>query len=92
MFNFKKSLLKNIIKKLDENDGLFIELIDNTVDGGLVEINIIHDQYMTFDDIINLLPNEIKILQLRNKIKISINPVYIQTYEYTPKLSLKLIK
>lgn len=82
------------VNRLDENDGLFIELIDNAnhkLNDSLIEINILHDQYISFKEINNMIPNEWRKFEKQGRLKINITSVYIPQYEYTKKCCLKLV-
>jgi hypothetical protein len=71
------------INKLDTalDDGLLIECISNTNEG-IYEFNITHDQFITKEQIINLIPNEWSKLEKSGKIKITITGLDVKTYYF----------
>lgn len=72
------------INKLDTalDDGLLIECISNTNDG-TYEFNITHDQFITREQVEELIPDEWYRLEKAGKVKITITCFDVKTYYYT---------
>lgn len=80
------------IQALNENDGLFIEVIDNTIEKGCPEVLILYDQHITPQEVLDLIPKKWIALEKQNKLKLSINSVYIPTYEIHRDLTLRMVR
>jgi hypothetical protein len=78
------------IEFLNDNDGLFIEVIDNT--NGCTEVVITHDQYMSQQEVLDLIPKKWINLEKQNKLKVSLSSAYIPTYEIFRDLKLRVVR
>jgi len=78
------------IEVLNDNDGLFIEVIDNT--NGCTEVVIMYDQYMSQREVLDLIPRKWITLEKQNKLKVSLSSAYIPTYEIFRDLSLRVVR
>ena len=83
-----------------ENDGLYVELTTTSSDPNsnsdqILEISILYDQHVRFEDLIRIIPKSWLELERQKKLKLSIEYVYIPTYEFVvgsrENFSLKII-